>query len=164
MNGVHDSIPLELHPNAVNARAGKGQIELHLRRTVCDERMRVYHVYQVVAGGQHMSPGAKIFLQTIARHQVKTQLRVLSRNRLLEGLFPLTVPSGMSIKIVACLPHNETVPLLWLYEYTQSYRHPFLLRQPMRLPNGTLIRGLPADAKIVLIPGKNSKSSDRGVH
>ena len=80
MNGVHDSITLELHPDAVHSGAVEGQIELHLRRPVCDERMLVNHVDQVVAGGQHMSPRAKIFFKAVAGPEVKAQLRILSGN------------------------------------------------------------------------------------
>jgi len=60
----------------------------------------------------------------------------------LDGLFPLTIPPGGSTKIVASLPGGETIPLLWLYEYQQGYQHPFLLRQPIDLPSGAVIRGV----------------------
>jgi hypothetical protein len=48
---------------------------------------------------------------------------------------------------------------LWLYEYKDAYQHPFLFRAPIDLPAGTVIRGVPSDAEIVLIPGKRGKTS-----
>jgi hypothetical protein len=71
-----------------------------------------------------------------------------------QGLFPEKMPGGISSKIVALLPDGRTEPLLWLYEYKESYRHPFLFREPIELPAGTVIRGVPAGADIRLIPGK----------
>jgi hypothetical protein len=82
----------------------------------------------------------------------------------LDGLFPVSVPSGISIKIVASLPGGETVPLLWLYEYQQGYQHPFLFRRPLDLPAGAVIHGVPSDTTIVLIPGKKSKPENRRGH
>jgi hypothetical protein len=71
-----------------------------------------------------------------------------------EGLFPEKIPVGTSPKIVALLPDGRAEPLLWLYEYNESYRHPFLFREPIQLPAGTVIRGVPAGSDIRLIPGK----------
>jgi hypothetical protein len=85
----------------------------------------------------------------------------LDHDMTLDGLLPVAIPAGISTKIIASLPDGETVPLLWLYEYRQGYQHPFLLRQPLNLPSGTLIRGVPSDAKIVLVPGKKSKNANR---
>jgi hypothetical protein len=80
----------------------------------------------------------------------------LDRPITLDGLFPAKVPPGVSIKIIASLPDGETRPLLWLYEYKDSYQHPFLLRKPVELPAGTVIRGVPPNANVVLITGKSS--------
>ena len=79
----------------------------------------------------------------------------------LDGLFPVTVQPGISVKLIASLPDGETVPLLWLYDYQQSYQHPFLFRRPLDLPAGAVIRGVPSDARIVLIPGKKGKPGNR---
>ena len=70
----------------------------------------------------------------------------------LDGLWPDTVPKGSSMQIVAALPDGRIEPLLWLYDYKSSYRHPFLLRKPIELPSGTVIRGVPRKASILLIP------------
>jgi hypothetical protein len=65
------------------------------------------------------------------------------------------------MKIVAVLPDGGTQPLVWLYEYEykDAYRHPFLFREPDELTAGSVIKGVPADARIALIPGKRKKSS-----
>ena len=83
----------------------------------------------------------------------------LNNDITLDGLLPEQVPSGGSTKIVAALPDGQTQPLLWLYEYKESYRHPFLFRQPLDLPGGTIIRGVPHEARIILLPGKKNKAS-----
>ena len=88
----------------------------------------------------------------------------LSNAFVVDGLFPEKVGIGVSTKIVALLPDGHSEPLLWLYEYSDGYRHPFLFREPVDLPPGTVIRGVPRDAEIVLIPGKKSKTSTGGAH
>jgi hypothetical protein len=89
---------------------------------------------------------------------------VLDRELVLDGLLPLKTPSGKSTKIIASLPDGETEPLVWLYEYKDSARHPFLFRKPVDLPAGTVIRGVPGDAEIVLVLGKKTKPSKMAVH
>ena len=70
----------------------------------------------------------------------------------LDGLYPQHVPQGTSMQIVAALPDGEIEPLLWLYEYKDSYRHPFLFRKGLNLPAGTVIRGLPPHTSVLLLP------------
>lgn len=91
---------------------------------------------------------------------VKTDFS-LDRDVVVDGLVPLKAPTGGGMKIVAVLPTGETKPLLWLYEYNDRYQHPFLFRQPVRLPAGTVIRGVPDNAQLVLIPGKMGKPDNR---
>jgi hypothetical protein len=88
----------------------------------------------------------------------------LTNEFIVDGIFPERVGAGISTKIVALLPDGYSEPLLWLYEYNDGYKHPFLFREPVNLPPGTVIRGVPPDAQIVLIPGKKSKTSIAGVH
>ena len=83
---------------------------------------------------------------------------------ILDGLFPAKVPLTTQAKITAVLPNGDVEPLLWLYEYKDSYRHPFLFRKPLDLPAGTVIQGVPADAKILLMPGRKTGTSNRGAH
>jgi hypothetical protein len=85
----------------------------------------------------------------------------LNNDITLDGLLPEQVPSGVSTKIVAALPDGQTQPLLWLYEYKDGYRHPFLFRQPLDLPGGTIIRGVPHEARIILLPSKKNKAQRR---
>src|SRR5262245_61886334 len=86
----------------------------------------------------------------------KNQLTVsgdttLSRAVSIEGILPLKVPAGASMRVIASLPSGETQPLVWLYEYKDSYRHPFLFRKLLSLPAGTVIRGIPSNATAALI-------------
>jgi hypothetical protein len=70
----------------------------------------------------------------------------------LDGLLPDLVPTGVRLRVVAQLPDGSVEPLLWLYEYKTQYRHAFLLRKPLNLPKGTIIRGIPAGARLILLP------------
>ena len=70
----------------------------------------------------------------------------------LDGLFPQEVPSGVPLKIVAKLPDGSIEPLLWLYQYKAVHKHAFLLRKPLTLPVGTVIRGVPKGASVILLP------------
>jgi hypothetical protein len=70
----------------------------------------------------------------------------------LAGLMPEKVPSGASMRILAKLPDGSMEPLLWLYEYKSEHKHAFLLRTPLTLPAGTIIRGVPPGASIILLP------------
>jgi hypothetical protein len=70
----------------------------------------------------------------------------------LDGLVPEVVPPGTSLKIVAKLPDGSIEPLLWLYQYKKEHKHAFLLRKPLSLPAGTIIRGVPQGASVILLP------------
>lgn len=78
----------------------------------------------------------------------------------LDGLMPQRVPDGSSMEITAQLPNGGIQPLVWLYEYKNGYQHPFWFRESVDLPAGTVIRGVPANAEIVLIPGGKRKSKN----
>jgi len=73
----------------------------------------------------------------------------------LDGLFAAKVPSDSSLRIVAQFPDGHVEPLLWLYEFQESFSHPFLLKKPLSLPAGTVIQGVPPEARVLLIPGKD---------
>ena len=75
----------------------------------------------------------------------------LERPIMLDGLLPERVPDGASMQIVAVRPNGSMVPLVWLYEYRGQYRHPFLLRKPVPLPAGTIIRGVPSKNRVTLL-------------
>jgi len=76
----------------------------------------------------------------------------LTKGFILDGLFPQNVPENGSFQIVAELPDGLIEPLVWLEGYKQQFAHVFLLRQPMELPAGTMITGVPKGSKIALIP------------
>jgi hypothetical protein len=75
----------------------------------------------------------------------------LRQPMILDGVLPQSIPQRRSLQIVAALPDGRVEPLVWLYEYRNAYRHPFLFRRPLPLPAGTVIRGLPAAASIRLL-------------
>jgi mono/diheme cytochrome c family protein len=75
----------------------------------------------------------------------------LTQPLVVDGLMPDTIPPRQSIRIVATLPNGSVEPLVWLHEYDSRYRHPFLFRKAIRLPAGTVIRGVPDDALVELI-------------
>ena len=82
MDCVDCAIPLKLHPDSIRASTRKREIELNLRRPIGNEGMRVYHIDEVIAGGEQMSPGTEVFFKAITRRNVESQLRVPSCNRL----------------------------------------------------------------------------------
>jgi hypothetical protein len=75
----------------------------------------------------------------------------------LDGLWPGRVPDRASFQVTAELPDGSIEPLLWLRNYKKAYEHPFLLRRPLELPAGTVIRGVPGDATVALLPWKASR-------
>jgi hypothetical protein len=76
----------------------------------------------------------------------------LVRSIALDGLFPEHVTPDQSLRIVAVLPDGRTQPLVWLHGYDERMPHLFLLRDVLRLPAGTVIRGIPPGVALSLIP------------
>lgn len=70
----------------------------------------------------------------------------------LDGLLPRKVPEKASFQITATLPDGSVQPLLWIENYKTAFGHPFLLREPLDLPPGSVIHGIPAEASIALLP------------
>lgn len=79
----------------------------------------------------------------------------LERGLTLVALLPSDVPADTSARIVAVLPDGTIEPLVWLYRYDDAFAHPFRLRQPLALPAGTEIRGVPPEATLWLIPARD---------
>jgi hypothetical protein len=73
----------------------------------------------------------------------------------IDGIVPERVPDRKSMQIVAALPDGRVEPLVWLYEYRSSFKHPFLFRRPLTLPAGTIIRGLPPAASVKLLTARD---------
>jgi hypothetical protein len=76
----------------------------------------------------------------------------LAQPLIVAGVYPRHVPTGASMQIVAARPDGGIEPLVWLYEFKDSSRHPFLFRKPLELPSQTVIRGVAPGATIFLIP------------
>jgi hypothetical protein len=77
--------------------------------------------------------------------------RVLTQPLALDGLQPERVSNG-SMQVVAALPDGSIQPLVWLYQYQEGHKHPFLFRRVLELPAGTVIRGVPRGSTVALIP------------
>ncbi len=73
-----------------------------------------------------------------------------------EGVYPQHVADGTSMQIVAVRPDGDVEPLIWLYEFKDSARHPFLFRKPLEFPSQTVIRGVASDATIFLLPARRT--------
>ncbi len=69
----------------------------------------------------------------------------------LEAILPETVPADASMRIAAGLPDGRVEPLVWLHRYDMKFGHAFVLRKPLRLPSGTVIRGVGAGARVALL-------------
>ena len=78
----------------------------------------------------------------------------LLRPMVLAGIFPKKVDPKATFQVTAELPDGRIEPLLWLQPFKPAYAHVFWFRTPLRLPRGTAIRGIPAGAAIVLLPGQ----------
>jgi hypothetical protein len=80
----------------------------------------------------------------------------LTRPLTVSGVYPQHVPDGASMQIVAVRPNGDVEPLIWLYQFKDSSRHPFFFRKPLELPTGTVIRGVGLDATLFLIPERKA--------
>ena len=69
----------------------------------------------------------------------------------LDGLWPQRVPDKASFQVTALLPDGSLQPLLWIQAYKPAWGHAFLLRNPLELPKGTVIQGIPKDASVTLL-------------
>ena len=85
----------------------------------------------------------------------------LSTTITLDGLWPKITRDGASFQITAELPEGSIVPLLWLQDYKKQFDHPFLLRTRLELPAGTIIRGVPRDASVALLPAASVGVANR---
>jgi hypothetical protein len=81
-------------------------------------------------------------------------MTTLSQPAVLDGVMPVKVPAGQSMRIMASLPDGSVEPLVWLHHYDDRYGHPFLFRRAMPLPAGTVIRGVAPGAIVNLIPAR----------
>jgi hypothetical protein len=85
-----------------------------------------------------------------------TDTLVVKSPVVLDGLLPEQAADGT--QIVAIRPDGRVVPLLWLYGYDEKFRHPFLLRKPLTLEAGTIIRGLKPPTSVLLLRAVTGQS------
>src|ERR1700733_8335321 len=78
----------------------------------------------------------------------------------LDGLYPKVTTKSASFQVIAEFPDGTVQPLVWLSGYQSRFKHSFLLRTPIELPVGTIIRGVPSDATILLLPVTTSDSTE----
>lgn len=69
----------------------------------------------------------------------------------LSGLRPRGDSPKISGRIFAILPDGQIHPLVWLYEYRTDFEHPFMFREPLDLPEGSTIQGIPNNVAVELI-------------
>lgn len=70
----------------------------------------------------------------------------------LAALWPGTIKDGVSFQVTATFPDGSIQPLLWLLDYKKAYDHTFVLRNPLELPAGTMIHGVPQGSSVALLP------------
>ena len=58
------------------------------------------------------------------------------RPLVLDGILPEQIPEGASPQIVAVVPDGRVEPLVWFYEYKNSYQHPISLPGTPRFSSG----------------------------
>ena len=75
----------------------------------------------------------------------------------LDGFVVLDRPKEQSAQITVEFPDGRIVPLVWLQDYRPRYDHPFLLRTPLSVPAGAVMRGLTAASGLVLLPLTSKK-------
>ena len=78
----------------------------------------------------------------------------LKKDLVISGVFPDKVESGAALQMAAELPDGSVIPLLWLYDYQPDFGHAFLFSEPVRLPAGTRIHGIPGANRVQLLPLK----------
>lgn len=83
----------------------------------------------------------------------------LAKSITLDAIMPKSVPPAAAYQVIAEMPDGDIEPLIWFQNYkttypntNQTFEHPFLLRKPLLLPAGTIIRGVPASDSIALMP------------
>lgn len=70
----------------------------------------------------------------------------------LDGVLPKSVPEDAAFQITAELPDGSIEPLLWFEHYSAKFAHPFLYRNPIELPAGAKIHGVPPGSTVLLLP------------
>jgi hypothetical protein len=75
----------------------------------------------------------------------------LKKDFVVAGLSPKTVPDDAGFQITAELPDGSIEPIIWFEHYHAKFGHPFFYRNPIELPAGTKIHGVPPGSSIALL-------------
>jgi hypothetical protein len=75
----------------------------------------------------------------------------LRKNLSLAGLDPKTLPDDANFQVTAELPDGSIEPLIWFEHYHAKFRHVFFYRNPIDLPAGTKIHGVPPGSSLALL-------------
>jgi hypothetical protein len=79
----------------------------------------------------------------------------------LDGLLPTAISNTASLQVTVELPDGTIEPLVWLRNYKSQFIHPFLLRRPIALPAGSVVRGVPPGSSIILLPTDRKRVRER---
>lgn len=86
----------------------------------------------------------------------------LHKNLALDGLLAKTIPDDAAFQITAELPDGSIEPLVWFEHYHAKFAHPFLYRNPIDLPAGTKIHGVPQGSTVLLLPAAPATTTAAG--
>ncbi|MBX5495731.1 MAG: cytochrome c [Bryobacteraceae bacterium] len=77
--------------------------------------------------------------------KVANSLR-LERDAVVTAIRPDAIHEEASVRVIARRPDGSIEPMLWLRNYRSKFARAFEYRQPLRLPAGTVVQVVPADA------------------
>jgi hypothetical protein len=74
----------------------------------------------------------------------------------LDGILPKSVPEDGNFQITAEMADGSIEPLLWFEHYHAKFAHPFVYRNPIELPAGTKIHGVPPGSTVLFLPAERT--------
>jgi hypothetical protein len=100
-----------------------------------------------------LPPPPKLVIADSAPHEsiVVSGEFTLRKNFSLAGLSPKAVPDDADFQITAERPDGSIEPLIWFEHYHAKFGHLFFYRDPIDLPAGTKIHGVPPGSSIALL-------------
>lgn len=87
---------------------------------------------------------------------------VVRNNFLLDGVMPKEMPEDAGFQITAELPDGSIEPLVWFLHFSEKFTHPFFYRNPIDLPAGTKIHGVPGGATVLFLPAASASTKVTG--
>ncbi len=76
----------------------------------------------------------------------------LEKDFKLLAIWPKSVPDDADFQVTAERPDGSIEPLIWFEHFHAKFTHSFVYRNPVDLPAGTKIHGVPPGSTIVLMP------------